>query len=50
MSSVKKICICAFCVAMCYVLPQAFHLLMLGTAFSPMHLPVLLCGLICGWP
>ena len=50
MSSVKKICICAFCTAMCYVLPQAFHLLMLGTVFSPMHLPVLLCGLICGWP
>ena len=50
MSSVKKICICAFCTAMCYVLPQAFHLVMLGTALSPMHLPVLLCGLVCGWP
>ena len=50
MSTVKKMCICAFCTAMCYVLPQAFHLLMLGTALSPMHLPVLLCGLVCGWP
>ena len=50
MSSVKKICICAFCTAMCYVLPQAFHALLLGTALSPMHLPVLLCGLVCGWP
>ena len=49
MSAVKKMCICAFCIAMCYVLPQVFHLLLLGTALSPMHLPVLLCGLVCGW-
>ena len=50
MSTVKKMCICAFCIALCYVLPQVFHLLLLGTALSPMHLPVLLCGLVCGWP
>ena len=50
MSNVKKMCICAFLTAMCYVLPQAFHILPLGVALSPMHLPVLLCGLVCGWP
>ena len=50
MSSVKKVCICAFCAALCYVLPQAFHAVGLGMVFSPMHLPVLLCGLLCGWP
>ena len=50
MSTVKKMCICAFLTAMCYVLPQAFHILPLGVALSPMHLPVLLCGLVCGWP
>ena len=50
MSTVKKMCICAFCTAMCYVLPQAFHVLPLGSLLSPMHLPVLLCGLVCGWP
>ena len=50
MSSVKKICVCAFCAAMCYVLPLAFHAMGLGMAFSPMHLPVLLCGLLCSWP
>ena len=50
MSTIKKICICSFCVALCYVLPVAFHALALGQAFSPMHLPVLLCGLVCGWP
>lgn len=50
MSSVKKVCICAFCTAMCCVLPIAFHAVGLGGMFSPMHLPVLLCGLLCGWP
>lgn len=50
MSTVKKITITSFCVALCYVLPLAFHAFGLGMAFSPMHLPVLLCGLLCGWP
>ena len=50
MSSVKKACICSFCTALCCVLPLAFHALGLGMAFSPMHLPVLLCGVLCGWP
>ena len=49
MSNVKKICISAFCIALCYILPQAFHAVGLGSALSPMHLPVLLCGLVCGW-
>jgi uncharacterized membrane protein len=50
MSSVKKICITAICTALCYALPQGFHAFGLGSVFSPMHLPVLLCGLVCGWP
>lgn len=50
MSSVKKLCISAFCLALCCVLPTAFHAVGLGQAFSPMHFPVLLCGLVCGWP
>lgn len=50
MSSVKKACICSFCIALSYVLPLTFHALALGSVFSPMHIPVLLCGLICGWP
>ena len=48
MSTVKKICICAICIALCYVLPIAFHTVGLGSTFLPIHLPVLLCGLICG--
>lgn len=50
MSTIKKICFCAICTALCYVLPIAFHPLAVGTLLSPMHIPVLLCGLVCGWP
>ena len=50
MSSVKKFCICAICAALCCVLPPVFHAMALGAAFSPLHFPVLLCGLVCGWP
>lgn len=46
----------AVCIALCVVLPMALHwipgvgAINLGTLLSPMHLPVLLCGLVCGWP
>lgn len=50
MSSIKKISISAVCVALCYALPVAFHGLAMGGVLSPMHIPVFLCGLICGWP
>ncbi len=46
--SVKRISLCAMCIALCYVLPIAFHSLGLGGVLSPMHLPVLLCGILCG--
>ena len=49
MSSVKRACICAICMALCYVLPLAFHAFGVGELFLPMHIPVLLCGMICGW-
>lgn len=48
MSSVKRASICAMCIALCYVLPLAFHALAAGSMLSPMHIPVLLCGIICG--
>jgi len=48
MSRIKKACICAICIALCYVLPIALHSLGLGSVLSPMHIPVLLCGLVCG--
>jgi len=48
---VKRICICAVCIALCVVLPMAFHAFPNGgSVFLPMHIPVLLCGMLCGWP
>ncbi len=48
MSAVKKSTVTSICIALCCVLPLAFHALGLGAAFSPLHIPVLLCGLVCG--
>lgn len=42
-------CLCAVCIALCIVLPMAFHGIGMGAVFLPMHIPVLLCGLLCGW-
>jgi len=50
-SYVKKLVFTAVCAALCVVLPMAFHAVQnAGTIFLPMHIPVLLCGLMCGWP
>lgn len=49
-SPVKKLCLCALCVALCPILPMALHPLGLGGIISPMHIPPLLCGLLVGWP
>ena len=51
MTTVKKSILTAVCIALCVVLPQAFHAIPnAGAVYSPMHIPVLLCGLLCGWP
>ena len=51
MRPVKRLTIAAVCVALCVVLPIAFHTIPdAGTVFLPMHIPVLICGMICGWP
>lgn len=51
LTPVKKLVFTAACAALCLVLPMAFHTVPnAGTIFLPMHIPVLLCGLICGWP
>ena len=48
---VKKLVFTAVCVALCLVLPMAFHAIPnAGQVMLPMHIPVLLCGMICGWP
>ena len=51
LTPVKKLVFTAVCAALCLVLPMAFHTIPnAGSIFLPMHIPVLLCGLICGWP
>ena len=51
MSVVTRMATTAICAAMCVVLPLAFPAIPnAGTILLPMHIPVLLCGLMCGWP
>ena len=47
----RNLVVAALCVALGVVLPQAFHSIPnAGSILLPMHIPVLLCGLTCGWP
>lgn len=49
--SIRKLTLAAVCVALCVVLPIAFHSIPnAGSVLLPMHIPVLICGMICGWP
>lgn len=49
-TNLKKLTITSACIALCVILPLIFHAIPNGgSIFSPMHIPVLLCGLICGW-
>ena len=51
MSPVKRLVLTAACAALCIVVPMAFHAVPnAGMIFLPMHIPVLICGLLCGWP
>lgn len=51
MTRTRKLIAAAFCTALCVVLPMAFHAIPnAGSIFLPMHIPVLLCGFLCGWP
>lgn len=51
MTNTKKAIICAIMIAMCVVLPMAFHAIPnAGSIYLPMHIPVLLCGLVTCWP
>ena len=48
---VRRTVLAALCIALCVVLPIAFHSIPnAGSVILPMHIPVLLCGMICGWP
>lgn len=48
---VQKLVAAALCLALCLLLPfLTGQIPQIGSALSPMHIPVLLCGFICGWP
>lgn len=41
----------ALCLALAYVLPFfTGQIPQIGAMLAPMHIPVLLCGFLCGWP
>jgi hypothetical protein len=49
-SHIKRMTLSALCIALCVVVPMAFHVIPnAGAVMLPMHIPVLLCGLVCGW-
>lgn len=49
--AVRRIVVSGVCVALCIVLPfLTGQIPQIGSMLSPMHIPVLLCGFLCGWP
>ena len=45
----NNLIIAAMCAALCVLLPMAFHAIPnAGSIFLPMHIPILLCGSLCG--
>lgn len=50
MSKPRKIVFSGLCIALGIMLPVAFHSIPnAGMIFLPMHISILLCGLVCGW-
>ena len=50
-TNTKKLVYAAVCLALCLVLPfLTGQIPQIGQALSPMHIPVFLCGFLCGWP
>jgi thiamine transporter ThiT len=49
--TIKKMTLSAMFLALCLVLPfLTGQIPEIGQMLSPMHIPVLLCGFVCGWP
>ena len=48
---VRRLTYSALCLALAIVLPfLTGQIPQIGSALCPMHIPVLLCGFLCGWP
>ena len=49
-NKIKKTVLAAFFLTLSYVMPfLTAHIAEIGAMLCPMHIPVLLCGFICGW-
>lgn len=49
-NNVKNICLSGVCLAIALLLPFITgQIPSIGQMLSPMHIPVLLCGMLCGW-
>ncbi len=49
--NVRRVTYAALCLAIALVLPFITgQIPQIGAMLCPMHIPVLLCGFICGWP
>lgn len=50
-NEILRMVLAALCLALAYVLPfLTGQIPEIGSMLCPMHIPVLLCGFICGWP
>ena len=50
-SGLRNLTLSALFLALCLLLPfLTGQIPTIGQALSPMHIPVLLCGFVCGWP
>ncbi|MBO7179487.1 MAG: ECF transporter S component [Clostridia bacterium] len=50
-SKIFKMVLSALFLALCYVLPFITgQIPEIGAMLCPMHIPVIICGFICGWP
>ena len=48
---IQRLAAAAMCLALCLVLPFfTGQIPEIGGMLCPMHIPVLLCGFVCGWP
>ena len=48
---IRRLVFSAMFLALCMVLPYLTgQIPEIGAALSPMHIPVFLCGFVCGWP
>jgi len=51
MKNTKKLVTTGICLAVALLLPfLTGQIPSIGSALSPMHIPVLICGFLCGWP